>query len=282
MEKGVLLIAYGADNYAKMAYNMALSIKHYSPNVKVALVDGGCMKKIEHLRPNWRELFDHIQTFTPEKAGQNKVKLDLYSPFEKTLYLDIDGITIKSIEPLLEGCIASGAPMLTQVHGKGGLEDRINYGIWAKNVSAWAWFDIPFDATFQATQTSIVYFDKSQNITGKLFKKMREKFHFPSELLTHNWGNTIPDELIYSGSAAHYGIDLDIRLVTDTHPVFFGNTRAMRFMLKDIEKANYVLSFPGSAAQLKAKYLMFAQSFLDRINRDAFKVKEVFHKKFAG
>lgn len=279
MEKGVLLIAYGGMNYAQMAYNMVLSLRHYSPKVKVAVVHDGCMNKLNESRPDWKTYFDHIDIFIPKSAGENKVCLDKLTPFKHTLYLDVDGIIVKDITPLLDGCIKHTSPLLCQVHGKGGVNDSINYAIWAKNVSAWAWFDIPIDGFFQATQTSIVYFsDKA----GYLFDMMREKFNFPKKYFTHHWGNSVPDELIFSGVAAHHQLDIDMKAVTDKNPVFFANSVNRSVMLRQIEKNNYVLGFCGAARQLRKKYLSYGNVFLSKMKGQPFDVIKVFNRKFAG
>src|SRR5690606_25557145 len=187
--KGVLILAYGKPNYGQMAYNLAVSIKHFSPNLPIAVVHDGCVVEDD------LSIFDIVKEFKPKEVGRNKVELDLLTPFDHTLYLDADSIAINNIEPLFDACINSGRSLLAQVHGEGGLHDGISYGIWTKNETAWAWFDIPMDGKFQATQTSIVYFNKN---AGYLFNKMRELYEFPRKYLTHRWGNSMPDELIYS------------------------------------------------------------------------------------
>lgn len=262
-------MAYGGENYAQMAYNLLKSIKHYAPDLPVAVLHDGCINSGD------LKAFDYFYEFTPKAVGRNKVELDQLTPFDHTLYLDADSIAVNNLEPLLDACIDSGRPLLTQVHGQGGLDDPISYAIWTKNATAWAWFDIPYENKFQATQTSIVYFNKSANY---LFKAMRDKFDFPRKYLTHNWGNSIPDELIYSGVCAHYGVDVSI----GDRPIFFGNTPAQRHTLKDIRSKYFLMSFCGSARQLKPKYLSFAGLLMDRIEGKYYDPTKVFTKKFAG
>ena len=281
MDKGILIIAYGDIGYARMAYNLALSIDYYSNGLPVAIVHDGVMNELSKERPQWQKLFQSITTFTPEEHGRNKVKLDKYTPFKHTIYIDADSIITKDINPLLDACIKTGKPLLTQVQGKGGLSDAISYGIWAKNTAAWAWFDIPMDATFQATQTSMVYFsDKAKPIFGR----MREYFNFPIKHIRHKWGrgNNIPDELIYSGVCAALEMDIDIEVAAGTNrPIFFGNAQHNRENATSITDKYYVLSFCGSSRSLNRKYLACYNVIVGEM-QSAYTANKLFNSKFVG
>lgn len=106
--KGILLISLGGNNYAGWAVNMAASLRYNSPNVKIAVVVDDKSKAV---LINYPQLFDFIidantKDYTNDegKFAPGKMKLAMYdySPFEKTIYLDIDGLVIRDIEPLFE------------------------------------------------------------------------------------------------------------------------------------------------------------------------------------
>jgi len=281
MDKGILIIAYGNIGYARMAYNLALSVDYYSKGLPVAIVHDGVMDKLTDERPDWQKLFKSVTTFEPKEHGRNKVELDKHTPFKHTLYIDADSIITKDIEPLIDNCIKSGKPVLTQVHGKGGLSDSINYGIWAKNTAAWAWFDIPHDGIFQATQTSIVYFS---NKAKPIFERMRAYFNFPFKHIRHKWGRgqNIPDELIYSGVCASLGMDIDIKIASDANrTVFFGNSQHNRENATTITQKFYALSFCGSSRSLNRKYLACYNAIVEPMG-NAYTANKMFNSKFVG
>lgn len=88
LKKGVLLLALGHDNYFQMAVNLAASIKHNSPDVRVAIINDG-KKQIDS------GLFDHSIIVEPTGAlHAYKTKLYDLTPFDKTLFLDVDMIAI--------------------------------------------------------------------------------------------------------------------------------------------------------------------------------------------
>ncbi len=104
LKEGILLVSFGSATYAKYAYNMAYSIKHYCQSLPIFLyTDGVGMNQID------QSVFDKVEhyDFDLSDPGLNKIKLFEISPFEKTLYLDVDGVCLKDISPLfksLEGC----------------------------------------------------------------------------------------------------------------------------------------------------------------------------------
>jgi len=83
-ERGILTIAYGAPKYLRMARAMALSIRHYQTEEKLAVVTDA---------PEYFEgLYDRI---IPVELGYGsgvvqKLYLDRYSPFDETLFIDSD------------------------------------------------------------------------------------------------------------------------------------------------------------------------------------------------
>lgn len=98
MEKGILLIALGHKNYYRMAFNLALSIKA-NDEIPIALVNDGSIR-IDNA------LFDHSIILQPAKEDIIKTKTLIYdlSPFDETIFLDVDMIMLKGrkISPLFD------------------------------------------------------------------------------------------------------------------------------------------------------------------------------------
>ncbi|HWB62796.1 MAG TPA: hypothetical protein VG603_04735, partial [Chitinophagales bacterium] len=108
--KGIALLCTGHETYMHWAVNMACSLKAVSPNIPIQLVGSGA--NLEHVRHSgfekvfdlitpmrWEDYSDAKGSFFPAKA---KLMLPGYFDFDTTLYLDVDGVAIKDINPLFE------------------------------------------------------------------------------------------------------------------------------------------------------------------------------------
>lgn len=94
---GILLIAYGKDRYLKQAETLAISLKTNMPGTPIALVTNA-----DHPESKW---FDLLIPVDHSRGGGmlQKLYLDLYSPFDETLYIDSDCISSRSfLEELSE------------------------------------------------------------------------------------------------------------------------------------------------------------------------------------
>ena len=247
MKKGVLLIAFGKPAYAYFAHNMLASIKHHSPDVQVCLASDGVER---YLKPEQVGKFDQIKHFSPVKdAGHNKLRMFELSPFDHTLFLDVDGCAVADVGKLLDTYIEDGRPVIGDVVGSGGLHHSINYQFWTHNYALWGWFGLPKDAGVQTLQTSSLYFDKSAK--AKEFFDTAYKFrNFPHKLLINHWGGATPDELILTGAAARTGLDLKHEI----KPVFFGFKHYREITDHNIGQKHFILSMYGNARLVKLRY----------------------------
>jgi hypothetical protein len=107
--RGVVLIATGHPYYAHMAFNLLCSLKVQSPELEVALIKSG--NSIDQLSKDQTAMFDRIIEASPEMLtgvyGNDPLKLKLHinelTPFNNTLYLDVDMIwsPTKSVSDLI-------------------------------------------------------------------------------------------------------------------------------------------------------------------------------------
>lgn len=106
MSKGILLIAIGHEDYKKMAYNLAASIKVNDKELPVALATDAVIPEC------FASLFNKVIN-VPEKyytiSGKKdylKSKLFAYdlSPWDETIFLDVDQILVpgKKISPVFD------------------------------------------------------------------------------------------------------------------------------------------------------------------------------------
>lgn len=109
MTKGVTLLAIGRDAYRIWAVNMALSIKHFAPDLLIQLVVSPEIKAA--LKYYKQDIcFDYLTEIDNEHThingvfapGKAKIALPSYFIFDKTLYLDTDGVVIKDLTPVFD------------------------------------------------------------------------------------------------------------------------------------------------------------------------------------
>src|SRR3990167_929155 len=98
MNRGIILIAAGHPFYGRYAYNLALSLKSTAPDLPIALFYSG--SGISHFNDGMKSVFDSISEIPTKYITRKglteyiKAKTALYdlSPFDETIYLDVDMI----------------------------------------------------------------------------------------------------------------------------------------------------------------------------------------------
>lgn len=99
LDKGVLLVAYGHPFYARLAHNLLVSLKYHNKDLKVAI----CVAKegFGLLLDSEKQRFDVVveipeNCYTDSQGSIDpykiKLHLDELTPFEKTMFLDVDMI----------------------------------------------------------------------------------------------------------------------------------------------------------------------------------------------
>lgn len=98
LTSGVLLLALGSPAYGKLAHNLALTMRHSDPSVRVCL--GWAGSALDALDDGDRLVFDELrrvpdecyQTPAGPKYLRAKLHMDEVSPFERTLFVDADTV----------------------------------------------------------------------------------------------------------------------------------------------------------------------------------------------
>lgn len=256
MKPVVLLVAFGRKGYAYAAYNFAKSIKkHY--NVHIHLAHDEC---VEHLSD--RSPFDSFTKISDElkyhkgkySPGKVKLYLDELAPSEyvKVLYVDVDTICLKSIEPLLKEL--DGEQFATKVYGIGGKNDKIEYSPWTSNAIIWDRMKLNEHSKLCGVNTSFIYFERSEkiNLFFTELKKNFDKYTVNDLLIT--WSGTMPDELIYASTLARMNI-----IPYSNDSTYFGNKLTITSLDELIDK-HYFLSIYGPAgarALTRTRYMEF-------------------------
>jgi hypothetical protein len=256
---GILLMCFGSREYGKWAYNMAHSLKHYSEFPVHLISDSDSIDGLDISVFDSNEIVDfETDDFGRIDIALAKIKIFERSPFEKTLYLDVDGVVIKPIDELIKSL--EGQSIYTQFMGKGKREDKISY-TWADNDVVWEWFGLNEDSVLPTTQTSIIYFERTSK---KFFEKLEENYNnkLPNKSYREMWGKSgrHPDELYYSVTLAQLGIIPD-----EMEPIFFPQRIKP---ISEIFDCHYVLSMYGGN-----NVKPYAMTLYDRVMQKIMSVK---------
>lgn len=92
--RGIITLAFGKDRYIEMAKSLARSLVLHDPEIPRAVVT-------DSEDPELRELFTHFLPYRPEYGSnlRQKMYLDLYSPFQETLFIDSDCLVVHKLDP---------------------------------------------------------------------------------------------------------------------------------------------------------------------------------------
>jgi hypothetical protein len=87
--QGILLLALGHPYYARMAHNLLASLRYHDPFIQVAIgVNGEGFGMLDHSQ---QADFNHIiEVPVYQDPYQAKLTLDQLTPFDRTLFLDVD------------------------------------------------------------------------------------------------------------------------------------------------------------------------------------------------
>jgi len=199
---GVLLIAMGHENYLRMAVNLAASLKVNDPSVKIHLShDGG----LYSLSDKEQGLFDseqvppHALWHTKDQPDYIKPKTRMYelSPFDKTLFLDVDMVWM------------AGRSVSDLVKELGGVDFTImNEG--PKEMCYWA--DpaelrqmVGAENPLYIYYSELVYFEKGTKAKD-YFKKVQRAFDKPKPGTKTFAGSAMPDELAFIIATMQTGV----------------------------------------------------------------------------
>jgi hypothetical protein len=222
---GIVIMAFGKAAYHEMAYNFALSVKHFDRDLPIQLI---CDKN-DVLMGHKYWVFDiltlideqdlyHNNVFSP---GRAKTRMDKYMAFDNNLYFDIDGIALKSLKPLVERMLAlpedgyyyvqsaelssptSSIPKANLLRDGARFSDMI----WAGLDTIWEYHELPDDALVTAINSSFMFVRKGEKLTH-FFDQVRDNIDngIPISRL-QAWGGTYPDELAFNIACAQFGLD---------------------------------------------------------------------------
>lgn len=290
MSKGILLSAFQKRGYPYAAYNAALSIKHFDPEIKIALYHDATLN---HLHPSDKEIFDLLipmaesDKYVDGKFSPAHLKLSLYDilPFDETIILDADVLAIENVSKIFDECKRLGGYYYSHIkeiyHYNG---DRNCEGMdWAYMDDIYTFYNLKLSQSFSCSNSSFQYVRKCKE-SKQLFQTAKECLNNPIPLdrLKHNWGGGQPDELYMNVAMAKMGIDgkMENEIM---HQCNILDRRPIHEMAKDI----VLLSFLGGKNFCRPYYTEFYDRHLIKISNEQgkshrYKWNYIVNDKYSG
>ncbi len=232
----VTLLAFGRRGYAYASANMVASLRHHGYAGPIHLHVGSGL--LPYLPPH-----THDQATIHELAeeycqdpGWCKVNLPNIFVGEESLYLDVDGICLRDITPLLDALKKDGRGYITSVIDKGGEQDAIQYFEWSTPKKVAEKHGIE-GGTYYGIQSSWAYFKRGKWLDKFSAAVLSAWGTWSIKELKHTWGKGKPDELFYSIACTIMKHDPSFE-----HAVFFGRGFDT---LPELRKKYYILSLYG-------------------------------------
>lgn len=268
---GVLLIAIG-DNYLQLAYNLLKTIKTHNPNLKVALITD---EKSKYFLSEFDYLIEPKLCDMLEGNRMNPFKLktfiNQYTPFDKTLYLDVDSLCLKPFEELFLN------EFLIQEVGRYSYEDHMKCDmVWVRKAGLtikdiFDAYKIPKERLYPEYNSSVILFTKAHDL---YFDNVRRAYN-DRRIAFKAIGGRYPDELAFNLAS----------ILTKTYneklikPMYFQWENKAK-MLTEITQNYYFLGMAGGfhGAYLKNMYEALVKH-LDTPFKKFQSNKKIFHEK---
>lgn len=299
--KGVVMFAFGKRVYYWAAYNMAFSIKFYSPNIHVTLyVDSianmkGCTANLEKYVDELKEI-DPLDLVTPEgkfDPGRLKVSMYKYLPYDINLYLDVDGVVLKDIEPLFAELESLGKPYASHTVGYHTIDKGkdIPSMQWAWATDIWPHFKLDEKAILPAINSSLQYIEKSTK-AHSIFKVAESTYKdnpLPVNKLRMKWGGGQPDELYMNVAFAITGYDprctnVGVKDGSEEGFIHFAMRRTLNY--KEVTERYYIQSYYGGRNFTSVYYIDWLDRMLYNMHREKreefnYKINRIVQQKHA-
>ncbi len=274
--RGIILIAGGHAYYGKMAAALAASIRHHDKTIPILVYHAGY--GINHLQHFEKNLFSEVKTLPEESYMHNgraqymKAKLSLYdlSPFDETIYLDVDMIwsTKKTVGELFDSLKDVPFTMISEGHyDLTSIKDETNkaYTFWGDTQAILNKYgENKTDGKLYQLRSEFIYFKKNALIK-KYFDKAKEIYENPLIEVSRIAGG-IPDEFAFNIA----GFLLNVHPHKDKYsPVYwyYMHGKEMLYNRTELYQKYYAISIGGNRApdDLKRLYNDLAKYYYNNL-----------------
>jgi hypothetical protein len=278
---GVVLLAFGKPQYYWAAYNLAFSIKKHNPNVNITVLFDDPLKGISHCQDFMQYInnigsIDADDIYTNKKLDPGKVKVNLYKylPYDCNLYLDVDAIALKDIQPMIDELAQSGKHYISHTVGYHTIDKGRDFKEmqWAWADKMWAHFNLLSSYVMPAINSSMQWIVKGSEAEG-IYNTAKDLYFnnpIPIKELRMKWGGGQPDELYMNVALAIRGVDPALKKYekvqgSEGGMIHFSMQRGLTF--EKITENYYLQSYYGGAGFTPIFYI----NWLDRMLNADFK-----------
>lgn len=261
--RGILLIAIGSDFYGELAYSLANSLRKNSCDLPIALI---CDKPSIVTLPStnvFSQIIDVNLGLCLENGIINPFKLKTYiydiTPFEETLYLDVDALCLKHIGDLIAQ-IEKHDLVIYEVRRYNPEAYKDCTMVWYKNAGiglkeALTAYGINGSSIYPEYNSSFIWFKK--NDKTKAYFDQAKKNYFDRRIKFKAIGKCYPDELAYNMASIQSGLYSGIERFRPIH-FKWDDTKGNK-PIGDLRSRYWFLGMAGAAVSMSGTY--------DRINR---------------
>ena len=278
--RGIVLMAFGKRGYFFAAYNMAFSVKHFEPTTSVTLVVDSLDNCRKNLLKNTFDIFDNIievkekDLYTNGKLDPGKAKVNLYKymPYDYNLYLDVDGICLKSINPLFDDLINEGNDMVCHIVGTHTIDQgrHIPSMQWAWADDLWDHFGLKETTVLPAINSSLLFVKKG-DVSANIYEVASSLYQnnpLPLAKLKMRWGGGQPDELYMNVAMAKLSYLPDTKIpkgkVDNNEEGFIHFSPSGFAKYSDIIDQYYFQSYYGNKNFLPAHYKTWIDNLMQK------------------
>lgn len=269
MKRGIVLLAVENKSYAQWAYNMALSVKYHSPDLPIQVVNSKDIFK--GMDTN---VFDEmsempIGEYYEDKFSPQLAKLNLYKylVFDESIYLDVDGLVLKPIEPLFEtfknDYYSQASGWITKE------KSTDNKRLWAKHDVICSHYGLSAELKIPQIETGIQFFRKGDTVNEIFQLALRlYKNKIPIDKLRISWGKSQPDELYIGIALSILGINPEMGTPSlhSTYTDKIGNEH-------EFVKPYYVFGLWGNKRLQHHRLIILYDSLIKKYSRELKKEK---------
>jgi hypothetical protein len=249
--------------------------------VKITVLFDDPIKALSHCH-DLMQYINHIghialeDIYTNKKLDPGKVKVNLYKylPYDRNLYLDVDAIAVKDIQPMIDELTQSGKDYISHCVGYHTIDKGRDFKEmqWAWADKMWAHFNLLESTVMPAINSSMQWIVKGSQAEA-IYRTAKDLYFnnpIPIKELRMKWGGGQPDELYMNVALAIHGIDPALKAYTKNDSseggmIHFAMQRGLSF--QDITENYYLQSYYGGAGFTPRFYI----DWLDRMLSADFK-----------
>ena len=242
----VTLIAFGKRGYALSASNMVRSLRYYGYRGKINLhCDASVLLALSLMADGTLdecEVYDLPKDYVNGGPGWVKVNIPAIINDDATLVLDVDGVAVKDVTPLID--------LLTSVPERCYMAQAVEPYVVGESVKTQGhWWatpsriiereSLPHGARLYSVNSSAAWYCKGDRLTRFHTAMLEAWARWARADLVHQWGRSMPDELFAMIAAARCGEDIALPVQV----VYFDRRNTT---LQGVADAAYVLPIYGS------------------------------------